>query len=251
MEGLIPILNQGAEFIVDSRHVADLFNIQHKSLRELIESHEAELTRLGFWRFETAKITNDLGRTTKGRPEKFYWLTFDQVIYLLTLTKSTAETREFRVQLILAFRAARERFRPVDAYLLSIPERWRKTFKDDFYVALLGIYGADYDASKNKPSWVGAWTNRFIYEPIYAMMATELKAKRKAYCGSSGKDPEFIKLHQFLEEHARDDLRDHMTKITTLLQLSGSKYEFAEHFRSVFHGNTQLRMDGLLDDRFS
>src|ERR1039458_22511 len=129
MKDLIPILNQGAEFLVDSRDVAKVFKIQHKSLREEIEGHESQLTRLGIYRFETAKIYPN----ARGRPEKYFWLNFDQTIFLLPLTRPTPETKEFRVKLILAFRSAREKLRPVDAILLSIPEKWRKTFKDEFY----------------------------------------------------------------------------------------------------------------------
>ena len=55
MKDLLPILNQGADFLVDSRDVAKAFKIQHKNFREVVEQHERELTRLGVYRFETAK----------------------------------------------------------------------------------------------------------------------------------------------------------------------------------------------------
>jgi hypothetical protein len=247
MDSLIPIHNQGVDFLVDSRDVAKVFGLTHQHLREQIEEHEDELTRLGVFRVETGK---PLAGSTGGRPEKYYWLNFDQTVYLLTLTKTNEQTREFRVRLILAFRAARERLRPVDTILLSIPDKWRKTFRDEFYIALLRIYGESFDSSKNKPSWVGNWTNRFVYDPIYFGLPGELKSKRSVYCGNSGKDGDFIRLHQFLEEHAKDELKEHITKVTTLLQLSGSKLDFAEKFRSLFHGQTQLNWDDLLSDDF-
>lgn len=243
MDHLLPIHHSGPEFFVDSRDVAATFKLTHKHLREQIESHIPELERLGVLRVESAKPRGPQG----GRPETFYFINFDQTIFLLTLTRPTQETKEFRVQLILAFRAARERFRPVDNYLSSIPEKWRKTFKDEFYIALLRIYGVDFDASKNKPSWVGTWTNRFIYEIIFETLSSELKAKRHAYCSTSGRDPDFIKLHQFLELHRKEELRDHISKVTALLQLSGSKLDFAEHFRSLFGGETQFKMTDLLE----
>jgi hypothetical protein len=246
MKDLIPILNQGTDFLVDSRDVAKLFGLSHQHIREQIDSHIPELERLGVLRFETGKPL----ATTGGRPEKYYWVNFDQTVFLLTLTRSTEETKEFRVRLILAFRAARERLRPVDTILLSIPDKWRKTFRDDFYIALLNIYGESFDASKNKPMWVGAWTNKFIYAPIFDGLSKELKTKRITYCDTSGKDPDFIKLHQFLVENAKDELKEHIAKVTTVLQLSGSRHEFAEQFRSVFHGHTQINFDSLLDDDF-
>ncbi|HWL51215.1 MAG TPA: Rha family transcriptional regulator [Chthoniobacteraceae bacterium] len=243
MKELIPVHNQGADFLVDSRDVAKAFSVKHKSLRDLIEDHEAEIRRLGVFRFEAER---PLPGSSGGRPARFYWLNFDQTVYLLTITRSTEETRHFRVQLILAFKAARERFRAIDGYVLSVPDRWRKTFGDDFYKHLLKIYGAEFDASKNKPSWVGNWTNKFIYEPIYNGLSNELKLRRRAYCGSSGKDPDFIRLHQFLEETAKDQLREHVTKVLTILTVSRSKQEFAEHFIALFHGAMQLQLDDLL-----
>ena len=150
------------------------------------------------------------------------------------------------MRLIIAFREARAKLRPVDAILLSIPDKWKKTFKDEFYVALLRLYGDTFDATENKPSWVGWWTNRFIYEPIYDGLSSELKAKRASYCSTSGKETEWIKLHQFLERYAKEELRDHITKITTLLQLAGSKHDFIESFAALFHGHSQFKF--LLND---
>lgn len=238
MKDIIPIQNQGSDLVADSRDIARLFDIDHKNLRETLEAHEEQLAQLGVYRFETAKPKSPAG----GRPEKYYFINFDQVAFLLTLTRSNEKTKEFRVRLIIAFRDARARLRPVDAILLSIPERWKKTFKDEFYIALLRLYGDTFDASKNKPSWVGTWTNRFVYEPIYQGLSGELKQKRRSYCESADKEQEWLKLHQFLEKYAKEDLREHITKITTLLQLAGSKQDFIESFASLFHGHSQLKL---------
>lgn len=243
---LIKIHNQGSDLLADSREVSKIFDIHHKHLRELIEENEEHLAQLGIWRFETAKIKNDSGSDGKGRPEKYYWLNFDQIAYLLTLTRTSERTKEFRFRLIVAFRDARSKLRPVDTILLSIPERWKKTFKDDFYAALLQLYGDKFDASENKPSWVGNFTNKFIYEPIFEGLSSELKSKRSAYSTTASKDPDFIKLHQFLEANAKEDLREQITKITTLLQLAGSKMDFLESFAAIFHGQKQLKF--ILDD---
>jgi hypothetical protein len=247
MKDIIPILNQGSDMLVDSRSLAKVLKLTHQHIREQIESHEEQISRLGVFRFETGK---PLKGSTGGRPEKYYYLNFEQISFVLYLTKPDQEGKEFQVRLLLAFRSAREKLRPIDTILLSIPVVQRKTFKDEFYIALLGIYGEQYDASKNKPSWVGAWTNKFIYEPIVKNLSRELKAKRSAYCDSSGKDAEYMRLHRFLEEHARDELKERIAKTTTILQMSDSKYRFAENFRSVFHGLTQINFDELLSDEF-
>src|ERR1700677_2049388 len=124
MKELIKIHNQGADLLADSRSVAKLFGVEHESLRELIEAHVDQLEQLGIFRFETGKTLPN----TPGRPEKFCFLNFDQIAFLLTISKPSETTKDFRLKLILAFRDARKRLRPVDIALLSIPDSWKRTF---------------------------------------------------------------------------------------------------------------------------
>ena len=136
MKELIKIYNQGSDLMADSRAVAKLFGVQHESLRRLIEEHAAQIEQLGVFRFEIGKPpAGSLG----GRPERFCYLNFDQIALLLMLSKPTDVTKDFRLRLIIAFRDARKRLRPIDRALLSMPDDWRKTFPDDFYAALLKL----------------------------------------------------------------------------------------------------------------
>jgi P63C domain/Phage regulatory protein Rha (Phage_pRha) len=237
MNELIHIYNQGSELRADSREVSKLFGITHKHLRETIESHEDQLSQLGVLRFETAKPLK--AGWFGGRPEKFCFLNFDQIAFLLTLTRTTAQTKEFRLRLIVAFRDARNRLRPIDHALLSIPDAWRKTFPDDFYVALLNLYGDKFEKSGDTPSWVGRWTNRFIYEPLYNGLPDELKRRRNERGEAVGADA-WLKLHQFIEEHAKKNLEKHLAKVTALLQAATSRAHFIELFGAVFYGQQQL-----------
>ena len=190
------------------------------------------------------------GHQGGGNPRKFAWLNFDQVAFLLTLTKTTELTKEFRLRLILAFKQARETLRPVDTLLLALPAAWKKTFQDDFYIGLLHIYGAEFDKQKNKPSWVGGWTNKFIYEPIYHGLSSELKKKRNQFVADTGRDADYLRLHQFLEENAKDQLRTTIAKVTAVLQISRSKQDFAENYTQMMGGEMQLRIEDLLKDDF-
>jgi len=239
-------VNQGNEIYVDSREIAKMFGVQHESLMALIKENEEALGQLGQLRFEIGVAKR--APKTGGNPPRFAWLNFDQIAFLLTLSRTTAATREFRLRLIIAFRNARAKLRPVDAILLSIPEIWKKTFKDEFYVALLRIYGDVFKPKTNRPSWVGRWTNRFIYEPIFAGLPAELKSKRNQFSTDSGKDSDWIRLHQFLEENAKEQLRDHLSKITGFLQIAKNKQEFYESFAALFGGGKQLKWDDFDDD---
>lgn len=240
---LITIRSQAGELLVDSRNVAKVFQIQHKTLFRSIQDNREALETLG-----QLRVQREVGYRTQGggNPAQYAWLNFDQVAFLLTLTRTTELTKEFRLRLILAFKQAREKLRPVDQLLLAIPTAWKKTFQDEFYVALLNIYGAEFDKNKNKPSWVGWWTNKFIYEPIYSGLSDELKRKRHQFVADSGRDPDWIRLHQFLEEHAKDKLREMIAKVTAILQISRSKQDFAENYAAMMGGAMQLRIEDLL-----
>ena len=240
MKELIKIHNQGPDLMADSRSVAQLFGVQHESLRKLMEEHDPQLGQLGVFRFEIGKPQKgSLG----GRPEKFAFLNFDQVAFLLTLSKPSDATKDFRLRLILAFRDARNKLRPVDNALLSIPDDWRKTFPDEFYIALLNLYGDRFEKSENKPSWVGRWTNRFIYNPLFMGLPEELKRRREIHGWEKGAISA-AKLHQFIEHHSKKNLERHIIKVTGLLEAATSPGHFLELFASVFYGQKQLLLVG-------
>jgi len=248
MKELIKIYNQGSDLMADSRAVAKLFGVQHESLRKLIEENTSQLEQLGVFRFEIGKPpAGSLG----GRPEKFCYLNFDHIAFLLTISAPSKATRDFRLRLIIAFRDARNSLRPVDHALLSIPDDWRKTFPDDFYIALLKLYGDRYEKSENKPSWVGRWTNRFIYNPLFNGLPDELKRRREIHGWESGAIS-CIKLHQFIEKHAKKNLEKHLIKVTGLLEAATSPGHFLELFAAVFYGQKQLLLIGQIQpDEFA
>jgi phage regulator Rha-like protein len=236
MKSLLKIHQQGTDLMADSRAVAKVFGIEHKNLRELIEKNASQLGQLGVYRFQTAKPQ---AGTPGGRPEKFTYLNFDQIAFLLTLSRPKEENKQFRLRLIIAFRDARNKLRPIDTALLSMPDEWRRAFPSEFYEALLRLYGAEFAGMGDTPSWVGRWTNKFIYEPLYNGLPDELKRRRKLHVGDEGSEA-WLKLHQFIEKHAKKNLERHITKVTALLQAATSKTSFFELFTAVFYGQKQL-----------
>lgn len=238
MDELIHIHSQGPEFRADSREIAKVFGIEHESLVKLIENYESQLEQLGIFRFEIGKLLQGAGR-----PEKFCCLNFDHIAFLLTISSPTEATKDLRLKLIIAFQDARNKMRPIDIALLTLPALWRRTFPDDFYGALLKLYGDEYDASQNKPQWMGAWTIKFIYRPLYEPLPGELRQRRRLYAVEMGTS-EWRKLHQFIEEHAKENLRKHIIKVTTLLESSTSRQDFYERFAAMFYRHTQLLLQG-------
>jgi hypothetical protein len=236
------IHNQGPELRADSREVAKFFDVQHESLVRLINDNASAFEALGSLRFEIGVKAGGRG----GERPKFCYLTEPQVAFLLTLTRNTGRTTELKLGLIKQFQQARAALRPVDNVLLSVPEQWRQVFPNDFYEALLALYGDEFNRSEGTPSWVGGWTNKYVYGPLWDGLSAELKAKRKARVEDGEADAEFLKLHQFLEANARDALRQHVLRVTTLLQAATSPEHFRELFASVFRGQTQLLFTKLI-----
>lgn len=261
MKSLPVIQHRGPKLEADSREVAAFFEVQHESLMRLINDNLAAFESFGAVRFQTGKSnsgsdvvaeldspisnreikTRGGRREGAGRNEKFVWLSEPQVAFLLTLTRNTGRTTELKLAMIQRFQKAREALRPVDNILLSVPDEWRTVFNPDYYRALLRVYGAEYDPAKNKPQWVGAFTNRYVYEPLWNSLPAELKAKRKAIAEAEG-TAEFIRLHRFLEENAKRALERHILAVTTLLEVAQSPEHFRELFAAKFQGETQLLM---------
>lgn len=247
MKTIISIHNQGATLRADSREVAKFFEVAHQHLRELIEKNQSSFEALGHFQFETGDgIKRAQGG---GRQESFCYLTESQVAFLLTLTRNTGRTTELKLQLIQAFQSFRAALRPVDSILLTLPQQWRKVFSDDFYRALLKLYGHEFDRAEGTHSWVGTWTNKYIYGPLWDGLPAELKAKRKARLEDGETDAGFLKLHQFLEANAKQALERHVLRVTVLLQAAQSPDHFRELFASVFCGQTQSLMQSILSRR--
>ncbi len=89
--------------VVDSRLIAIELGIKHKSFMETIRKHEKQTEQaFGILRFETAEIIG------KGQPEKFVYLTEEQSIFMMTLSRNTERVVECKIQLVKAFSEAKK-----------------------------------------------------------------------------------------------------------------------------------------------
>lgn len=232
----VAIHNQGPELRADSREIAKFFEVEHESIARLLHDNSDAFESFGQLRFEIG-VRKD-GVETRNQP-KFAYLTEPQVAYLLTLTRNTERTKALKLQLIQSFQRVRAQLRPVDSILLSIPEPWQKVFPDDFYRALLRVYGHDFNRANGTPGFVGGFTNRYVYGPLWDGLPSELKAKRIA-AAEDADDAQLLKLHQFLEANSKQALERHILRVTTLLQSATSPEEFKESFSRVCCGESQM-----------
>ena len=74
--------------------------------------------------------------------------------------------------------------------------------------------------------------------------------KRAKYADESGSNTDWLKLHQFIEENAKEELRDHLSKITGFLQIAKNRQDFIESFVALFGGGKQQKWSEF-DESFS
>ena len=84
------------ELVVDSRILSKGFNVEHRSVRRLIETHIKSFDRFGFHGFE-------IQRTKNGREERFCYLNEQQATFLISLMKNSEIVVEFKEKLIKDF----------------------------------------------------------------------------------------------------------------------------------------------------
>lgn len=102
----ISVEQHGESLVVDSRLVAEELGIDHESFMRTLRKYETRIEqRFGVIRFEIGKPPEG---SQGGRPEKFAWLTEDQSLFLMTLSRNTDRVVECKANLVEAFSKARQ-----------------------------------------------------------------------------------------------------------------------------------------------
>ena len=104
----ISVFEQNETFVVDSRVVADQLGVNHSDwFRNIIKKYESQIQQgFGVLRFENGKPqTGSKG----GRPDNFAWLTEDQCLFVMTLSRNTNQVIQCKINLVKAFSEARKK----------------------------------------------------------------------------------------------------------------------------------------------
>lgn len=102
---------------VDSRLLAEQLGNQHENTYDLLKKYEADFREFGVLRFETGKPS---AGSQGGRPVAFALLNEDQCYLLLTYSRNTPRARALKINLVKAFREARDRASVSDAQYLPL-----------------------------------------------------------------------------------------------------------------------------------
>jgi phage regulator Rha-like protein len=108
----VALIHSKGEPRVDSRIMAMELGNQHDNVAQLLKKYSADFKQFGILRFETGVIVG------RGQPEQFALLNEDQCYLLLTYTRNTPKVRSLKINLVKAFREARDQASITDAQYL-------------------------------------------------------------------------------------------------------------------------------------
>lgn len=126
----------------------------------------------------------------------------------------------------------RERYeleRILNAYVSEEILRWQLTFTDEFYKEVFRLWKLPFIPKyiRNKPSFIGKLTSKYIYDMLPKGVVDKIKEKAEKTEGGNYR----YRWHQSLTpEVGKEHLKKQIHEVTTLMSISQSK----EHFNSLF-----------------
>lgn len=103
----LTVQRQGETLVVDSRLIAESLGIEHSSFIRTVKKYQTQIEqRFSLIRFEIEAVKKPGQRGTKYH--EFAWLTEDQSMFLMTLSRNTDQVIECKANLVEAFSKARQ-----------------------------------------------------------------------------------------------------------------------------------------------
>jgi len=139
----------------------------------------------------------------------------------------------------------RERFelqKILSAYISDEILKWQLTFTDDFYKEVYRLWGLPFIPKyiKNKPSFIGKLTTKYIYDELPKGVVDKIKDKTGKTAAGNWR----YKWHQSLTpEIGREHLKKHIIEVTTLMSIAESKEQFQSIFEKKYHKKIQLELE--------
>ncbi|WP_172913980.1 P63C domain-containing protein [Capnocytophaga canis] len=140
----------------------------------------------------------------------------------------------------------RERFelqKILNAYISDEILKWQLTFTDDFYKEIYRLWRLPFIPKyiKNKPSFIGKLTKKYIYDLLPRGVVDKIKEKT----GKTEKGNWKYKWHQSLTpEIGKEHLKKQIIEVTTLMSVSQSKEQFDGLFQQKYNKQPiQLKLE--------
>lgn len=125
--------------------------------------------------------------------------------------------------------------------------KWTKKFPDVLYEELFRIYNLRNTDITKRPKFIGAWTNKYIYNELPTGVLNELKIRTP-----KSKNRKYIlNFHQTLTiDLGEPNLNGQILKIITLLKVSDDKGQFKSLFNKIKSRESgQLEFTFIFDDK--
>ncbi|NMR34237.1 hypothetical protein HIO71_08445 [Chryseobacterium aquaticum] len=140
----------------------------------------------------------------------------------------------------------RERFelqKILNTYIADEILKWQLTFTDDFYKEIYRLWGLPFIPKyiKNKPSFIGKLTTKYIYEMLPKGVLDKIREKT----GKTEKGNWRYQWHRNLTpEIGREHLKKQIIEVTTLMSVAQSKEQFDSLFQQKYNKQPiQLKLE--------
>ncbi len=142
-------------------------------------------------------------------------------------------------------RDAQELQRILDAYVSKELQVWQRHFSQDFYREVFRLRNWPFNpGSCKRPSVVGRYTNKYIYEQLPDGVLDELRRRNPSRRGSSGRIDRSYKHTQFLTKQVGEPhLDNQILAVMTLMRASPNWTIFKKLFKRAFSKQIDLFPD--------
>lgn len=130
----------------------------------------------------------------------------------------------------------------LEMYITDEWAKWTKTFPDDFYRQLFRLKNMPYPpATKNKPSYIGHWTNNIVYSRLAPGIVDELKKKNPRLPSGNRARKHF---QHMTADYGSPELKRHIDNLIFLMRGCTTWSDFERKLnRSAPKFNTTFQLD--------
>ncbi|CAB4132121.1 Bacteriophage Mx8, p63, C-terminal [uncultured Caudovirales phage] len=191
-------------------------------------------------RFERSGVLTQIKEKPKspkgGRPEISYLLNERQFLTLIQYVGNSEESMNFKDRITDEFFSMREKLATISTpslyieqvrkiLLLDAPQEWVKLYPNEYYQALMQLYGKQFTSNNHTPPYCGQITKRWIYDVVLPPeLNNEVDAQRKEE-----------RKHQWFKDKGRDILLKQILDVTGIARQSRDRKEFEARCASMFN----------------
>jgi hypothetical protein len=236
---------EGAPSIVGAKNLQNFINEELKEKSEIIKYYHTNGRVASGYDAELIPIVCDLYIEAKennallSSQEKLYAraITIIRALAKVGITALIDEATGYQID-----RDNQELQKLLEAYISKDLMKWQQRFPNVYYKEIFRLHEWSYDPSSNlRPSYIGRFTNKYIYELFPNEVMEEIK-KKNPKVKNDTKSFRKNRYHQFLTtDIGLPQLDNHISKLLGVMKLSKSIKEFEGNFKIAFDEELVLK----------